>query len=109
MTDSLSFGAVFNQLDDIASIHEIQLVNHESDASHIIKNQPGKQASVKIYNALAQMNNSKISTSEAIHGLELYGDYVAEEELAPNSHPNIRLLINIIKKQQTWQARIISD
>lgn len=107
MTKIPSFSDAFEQLDDVTSIQEIQLVNKETNASHAIKNQPGKHASVKIYYALAKLNNMLITTQEAIHGLQLYGDYVAEEELTPNAHPNIRLLIDIIKQQQTWQIIIV--
>lgn len=108
MNKTLSFSDAFEQLDDVSSIQEIQLSNQETKATHTIKNQPGKQASVRIYNALAQLNNRILTTTEAIHGLELYGDYVAEEELTLNAHPNIRLLIDIIKQQQTWQIIIVT-
>jgi hypothetical protein len=104
-----TFSDAFEQLDEVSSIQEIHLTNEEKNAVHTIKNQPGKHASVKIYNALAQLNNGLLSTTEAIHGLELYGDYVAEEELTPNTHPNIRLLINIIKKQQAWQIVVVTN
>lgn len=109
MTNTPSFSSAFDQLDDVTSIQEIQLTNPETNATHNIKNQPGKHASVKIYYALAKLNNMQLSTTEAVHGLELYGDYVAEEELTPNAHPNIRLLIDIIKQQQTWHLNVINS
>jgi len=62
MTNKLSFSPDFDQLDDVSSIQQLELTNSETNASHTIMNQPGKQASVKIYYALAKLNDNKLST-----------------------------------------------
>lgn len=100
MTNSKQFGNGFNDLADTSDLESITLVNN--DQQHVLENIPGKQASVKILHAIASKNDNKITTKEAKEGLELYGDYTQEEIQNPNSHPNIRLLLNVIEKNETW-------
>ena len=100
MTNKKEFGKEFNNLADTSHINTLELTNIETKQKHVIENIPGKQASVKILAGIATDN--KITTKEAEIGLALYGDYTAEENQLPNSHPNIRLLLNIIENDETW-------
>ena len=98
------FGAGFDQLTDTSEIKTLCLCNVQSEQQLCIDNIPGKQASVKILCNIASTNNNLISTPQAELGLDLYGDYTQEELQNPNSHPNIRLLLDIIEHQQTWKV-----
>ena len=96
------FGKHFDQLADTRHIKTLTLVNSASGDKLSIPNIPGKQASVKILHAIAMSNDSRITEKEAQAGLALFGDYAQEEKDSPGSHPNIRLLLNILTDKQEW-------
>lgn len=102
----MQFGSGFSDLSDTATLQAIELSNETTNIQHEIKNGPGKQASVKIFYALSKNNNCKITPVEAKIGLGLYGDYVQQELQQPNSHPNIRLLLDTIALNQTWLVKV---
>lgn len=104
MSKQQNFGAGFNNLPDTSQLKAITLSNIESNQSHSIDNVPGKQASVKILYNIAQANNFKITGEQANTGIALFGDYLEEENQQPNSHPNIRLLLDIIEGNQVWKV-----
>ena len=103
----MKFGAGFNSLPDTPNLHAIELTQNDSGGKHVIKNEPGKHASVKIYYAISRNDNFLINSAQAKTGLELYGEYVQLEQQQPNSHPNIRLLLDIIAHDQSWTVRTI--
>ena len=92
MSKPLQFGKEFDILPDSSHIEAIEITNMKTRLKHVIENIPGKKASVRIYAGISK--NNTISPIEARKGLELYGDYVKEELVAPDSHPNIRLLLD---------------
>ena len=106
MTNNIQFGHGFSNLSDTSTLQAIELSNETTNIRHEIKNDPGKQASVKIFYALSNSNNCKITPAEAKIGLGLYGDYVQQELQQPNSHPNIRLLLDTITLDQTWLVKV---
>ena len=99
-----NFGAGFAQLADSAHITQLIVQDLQSDTQHILPNIPGKQASLKIYYAISRTPDNTITRQQARTGLELFGDYVADELEHPDAHPNIRLLLNIIENDETWQV-----
>ena len=106
MTNPEKFGPEFNCLPDTSTLHSIELTNTATNNKLIIKNEPGKQATIKIYCAISRKNNMEITSVQAKHGLELYGDYVLQEQQQPNSHPNIRILLDTIALEQVWTVKI---
>lgn len=108
MSEQAQFGIGFNDLPDTSFIKEIELVNAKNKLRHQIANVPGKQASIKILYAIAQQNKNIITTIEAKQGLKLFGDYVGIEKQMPNSHPNIRLLLDTVAHAQEWQMKVLS-
>jgi hypothetical protein len=104
MTKQQTFGAGFDNLQDTSHLKKIILSNIKSKQSHSIDNIPGKQASVKILFNISQANDFKITVEQANIGIILFGDYAEEENQQPNSHPNIRLLLDIIKENQVWKV-----
>jgi hypothetical protein len=104
MSNQKSFGANFDTLPSTSHLKSIVLTDMNSNASFNIDNIPGKQASVKILYAISQANDFKISREQANAGISLFGDYAEEEKLNPGSHPNIRLLFDIIERNQVWKV-----
>jgi hypothetical protein len=99
-----NFGADFAQLADSAHITQLIVREPKTDTQHILPNISGKQASLKIYFAISRNPDNTIGRQQAQTGLELFGDYVADELEHPDAHPNIRLLLNIIENDETWQV-----
>ena len=104
---TMKFGSAFNDLLDTTEVQAIELTNSVSGDQHTIKNEPGKHASVKIFYAISKTNNLQITAAQAGTGLELYGDYADQEQRQPNSHPNIRLLLDTIAHNQVWLVKVI--
>lgn len=106
MTKNLQFGKNFSQLPDTDHVSVIELNSSDSEKYHLIENIPGKQASVKIFYGISQANGYQITAHVARLGLEMFGEYVQEEKQTPNSHPNIRLLIDTIEYNRRWLVNI---
>lgn len=96
------FGEGFDQLADTFHIKTLTLENCVTGKKVSIDNVPGKQASVKILYAIAKDNMFRITAKEAETGIKLYGDYTREELDSPGSHPNIRLLLDILTSKHEW-------
>ena len=107
MSSKLQFGKNFGQIPDLAHIASCTLTNMQTSEQYVIENKPGKQASLKIMHSISQPNNL-ITPEQARVGLELYGDYVKEELQVPNSHPNIRLLMNCIECGNHFRLEFLS-
>lgn len=97
-----NFGAAFAQLSDCSHLSQLSLHNFTMNSTHIVPNTPGKQASCKIFYAISRNPEQHITALEARQGLILFGDYVTEERAHANTHPNIRVLLNIIKNNEVW-------
>ena len=103
MTNNKTFGTGFDQLSDTSHINRITLFNMDSNEIFSVDNLSGKQASVKILYSISQQSNSSITAQEAHTGIDLFGDYALDEQQHPNSHPNIRFLMNVIENNQHWK------
>ena len=97
-----NFGAGFDGLADTSELKKVTFINRDTDKSFSLENIPGKQASVKILYSIAQTNHSQINRSVARTGIVLFGDYAQEEEQQPNSHPNIRFLMDVMTNNEEW-------
>ena len=102
MSNEKTFGAGFDDLADTSDLKKVTFINRETDKSFSLENIPGKQASVKILYSIAQNNHSQINRSVARTGIALFGDYAQEEEQQPNSHPNIRFLMDVMTNNEEW-------
>lgn len=107
MTKQKNFGADFNNLPDTSHLKKITLSNTASKQCHSIDNIPGKQASVKILYAISSANEFKINRDQASMGVTLFGAYAEEEKQQPGTHPNIKLLFDIIENNQVWKVEAI--
>ncbi len=107
MTKQIQFGEKFDNLPDTSFIKTLVLINPVKNIKHLVENIPGKQASVRILYAIAQQNQNLIASTQAKTGLALFGDYVQFEEQTPNTHPNIRLLLETIAFNQEWRVQIV--
>ncbi len=97
-----NFGADFSNLTDCSHLSQLSLHNCTTNSTHIVPNTPGKQASCKIFYAISRNPQQQITPVEAGQGLILFGDYVNEERAQANSHPNIRLLLDVIENDEVW-------
>ncbi len=104
MANTKLFGEGFHSLPDSSHIKTLELINTQNQKSIVLENIPGKKASVKILSAIAADNDNVINKEAAAMGLALFGEYTDEERQTPNSHPNIRLLIEIIDGDQRWDV-----
>ena len=102
MSNEKTFGAGFDDLADTSHLKKVTFINRETDKLFSLENIPGKQASVKILYSIAQTNYSQINRCVARTGIALFGDYAQEEEQQPNSHPNIRFLMDVMKNNEEW-------
>ena len=102
MSNKKTFGAGFDDLTDTSHLKKVTFINRATDKSFSLENIPGKQASVKILYSIAQTNYSQINRSVARTGIALFGDYAQEEEQQPNSHPNIRFLMDVMANNEEW-------
>ncbi|CAG9463631.1 unnamed protein product [Pedinophyceae sp. YPF-701] len=62
-----------------------------------IEAQPGKMASIAIYNALAQLYGGKLDLKSAAMALTWYAEAVEDAKKNPGSHPNVDLLFKVIE------------
>ena len=101
-----NLGAEFSHLPDCDHLSQLNLHNNTTNNTHIVPNTAGKQASFKIFYAISRNPKQLITSVEAQQGLILFGDYVAEEKVHANSHPNIRLLLNVIENDEIWTVTL---
>lgn len=98
--------------DNLASMPEIDhlsaiLIKTESgDAVDRIDNAPGKQGSLKLYNALLE-EFGELNAAAAKKGLELFAEHVADAEANPGKHPNIDRLFAIAESDVALQMERI--
>jgi hypothetical protein len=78
----------------------------EATLKHAIPNAPGKKASVAIYSHLAQKYGGRITTAAAQEGLQLYDEFVEEAQQQPGSHPNIDLLLDVLKSGRVLKVTV---
>ena len=65
------------------------------ELGHAILPGPGKMASVRIYCEIKERFGGRLDAAAADWALEVYGEYVAEAQDQPGSHPNIDILLDV--------------
>ena len=98
MPETIQPGAIFadnlKQLPPIDALAGVDLVDAEGAVVASIRNQPGKQGSLAVYNYLAQVFGT-LDAPAAEHGLLLFGEHVADARNRPGAHPNVDRLLAI--------------
>ena len=73
----------------------LDILDKEGNVVHHIPNAPGKQGSLKLYNALALNFGGKLDAAAAAQGLDWFAEHVADAQANPGKHPNIDLLLQV--------------
>ncbi len=106
MTKQKQFGEGFSSLADTSHLKSLLFTNTQNNKTWSLENVPGKQASVKILFAIATDNDNAINKQAAAMGLALFGEYTDEERQTPDSHPNIKFLIDVIDYNENWEMTV---
>ncbi len=93
------------ELKSIDTLECIEIYNHEGKIG-TIPNEEGKRGSLQVYANILGFQNGNITQEMAERGLEIFGEYVADETKNPGKHPNIAHLLNVTKKGERLDAII---
>ena len=98
------FSANLKKLPGISHLAAIDLFDGEGKAVASIENKPGSQASLAVYNHLAQTYGA-ITPEAAKKGLELYAEHAADARAHPGKHPNIDRLFVLAAERKTLRIK----
>lgn len=103
----MAFVDNLKQLPKVSHLAALQLLD-AADGSLVatIENKPGQSGSLAIYNHLGQLFGA-ITVDAAKKGLDLYAEHAAEASAHPGKHPNIDLLLNLIKEPRKLRVKHI--
>lgn len=103
----MAFVDNLKQLPKVSHLAALQLLD-AADGSLVatIENKPGQSGSLAIYNHLGQLFGA-ITVDAAKKGLDLYAEHAAEASAHPGKHPNIDLLLSLIKEPRTLRVKHI--
>ena len=93
----MSFQDNLAAMPDIGHLSGLDILDAQGKAVHHIPNAPGKQGSLKLYNALALNFGGKLDAAAA-QGLDWFAEHVADAQDNPGKHPNIDLLLQVQKE-----------
>ena len=99
-----SFTDNLKKLPGVSHLLALHLLDEEGRLAAVIENRPGSQASVLIYNHLAQTFGA-ITPEAAEHGLQLYAEHVDEARCHPGKHPNIDRLLALLPAGSSLQVK----
>jgi hypothetical protein len=91
---SSTFKDNLQQLPPVDGVERIDLVDGQGVVVASIKNQPGKQGSLAVYQYLKQCFGA-LDAKAADHGLVLFAEHTADARNRPGAHPNIDHLLAI--------------
>ena len=92
---TMSFQDNLAAMPDIGHLSGLDILDAQGKAVHNIPNAPGKQGSLKLYNALALNFGGKLDAAAAAQGLDWFAEHVADAHANPGKHPNIDLLLQV--------------
>lgn len=92
---SQTFKDILATLPEVNHLERIDLCNANGDVVDTIPNAPGKQGSLRVYNALFQKFGSKLTPESAELGLTIFAEHTADAKANPGKHPNIDRLFAI--------------
>jgi hypothetical protein len=92
-------GAAFKEnlqhLPPIDGVQRVDLIDGAGVVVAGIKNEPGKQGSVAVYQYLKQIFGA-LDAKAAEHGLAVFAEHTADARNRPGAHPNIDRLLAIV-------------
>lgn len=97
--DFKAYLATFPAIDHLSGLN---VLNENGEVIHTIPAIEGKLGSLKLYHALFEKFDGKLTACAAEQGLEWFAEHVADAEQNPGKHPNIDLLFKVIEQQANW-------
>jgi hypothetical protein len=94
-------------LPGIDGIARIELHTKDGSLAAIIENKPGSQGSLRVYRYLAD-KYAAITPEAAQEGLQLYAEHTADARANPGKHPNIDRLHDLIARDASLTAHVIT-
>ncbi len=104
----MSFADNLAQMPDVSHISAILITTADGNAIDRIDNQPGKQGSLKLYNALHE-EFGQLNAAAAKKGLQLFAEHVADARENPGKHPNIDRLFAVAESEAALGLEIVSE
>ncbi len=98
------FNANLKKLPGISHLAAINLLDGEGNLVVAIENKAGSQASLAVYNHLAQTYGA-ITPEAAKKGLEIYAEHTEDARKNPGKHPNIDRLIALLEEKKTLRIK----
>lgn len=89
-----TFKENLQQMQSVEAVQRIDLVGANGTVVASIKNEPGKQGSLAVYNYLKQVFG-KLDARAAEHGLVVFAEHTADARNRPGAHPNVDRLLEI--------------
>lgn len=87
--------ATFSSVDHLAGVN---VRNTAGDVIHHIPAIEGKLGSLKLYHALAEKFDGKLTALAAQQGIEWFAEHVEDAKQHSGKHPNIDLLFKVINE-----------
>ena len=97
----MRFNEILVTLPTIEHLSEIKILENGKQI-YQIPAAPGKLGSLRVYNALAEEFNGKLDRTSALKGLQLFAEHVEGARQFPGKHPNIDLLLRVIKQDLSY-------
>ena len=94
--------ATFPEIDHLSRIDVLE----NGTVVHTIPAVEGKLGSLRLYNALSQLFASQLTAESANQGLIWFAEHVNDAKSNPGKHPNIDLLLNVVKYDKKLEIRV---
>ncbi|MEP4197274.1 MAG: DUF2322 family protein [Aliishimia sp.] len=108
ITPTASFKDNLQLLPFVDDIAHIDIINAAGAIIDTIKNKPGKQGSLVVYQYLAETFGS-IDARAAAHGLEVFAEHTTDARNRPGAHPNIDRLLEIVAGGAALNIQIVES
>lgn len=93
-------------LPPIDGVERVELVGEGGALVATIANEAGKKGSLAVYHYLQQVFG-RLDTRAAEHGLQVFGEHVADARNRPGAHPNVDRLLAICAGGSPLDIRVI--
>ncbi|QGM80232.1 DUF2322 family protein [Otariodibacter oris] len=92
----------------IEHLNRIDLIDTQGTVAHSIPAIEGKLGSLKLYNALALKFHGELNRESAQQGLLWFAELVEDAQKNIGKHPNIDLLLEVVKHNLNYRLQPIS-
>ena len=100
-----SFKNTLQLLPLIEGLTRIDLIDPTGTVVASIKNEPGKQGSLAVYQYLEQSFGT-LDAEAAAHGLAVFAEHTEDARNRPGAHPNIDRLLEIVGGAAALEIRL---